>query len=267
MNDRIWTKETFILDDFLRREPLPSPKVRPTLNSWPTGRNIWRYFPTGEDPNSSTSSSSGRIHLIEVLTNTSIYINIYIYLNSINQISCYRGRKHLKHRNGELYHCLHSTPSFLFALRNFESPTVTYSSGCLDIEKKALLKFKDGLRDDTDCCKWAGISCDNRTAQVIRLTVHESGGEINPSLLELKHLNSLDLSMNNFEGNKIPSFIGSFQKLRYLNLSRSSFGGLIPPHLGNLSSLFFLDLKSYANEPIENDIKWISSLSSLRYLI
>lgn len=153
--------------------------------------------------------------------------------------------------------------------------TVRYTSGCVDVEIRALLKFKDGLTDDAaqlsswagnDCCKWVGVSCDNRTGQVVGLKIHRLGGEINSSLLELKHLNFLDLSMNNFEGTKIPSFIGSFQKLSYLNLSNSSFGGLIPPHLGNLSSLLSLDLELYTTDPIHNDIKWISSLSSLRYL-
>ena len=88
--------------------------------------------------------------------------------------------------------------------------------------------------------------CSNRSGHVIKLTLcyldgdgteGKLGGKISPALLELKYLNYLDLSMNNFGGIPIPEFIGSLEKLRYLNLSGASFGGPIPPQLGNLSSL------------------------------
>ncbi|XP_028113866.1 receptor-like protein EIX1 [Camellia sinensis] len=48
--------------------------------------------------------------------------------------------------------------------------------------------------------------------------------------------------MNDFQGIAIPNFLGSLEKLSYLDLSNASFGGMIPPHLGNLSKLRHLDL-------------------------
>ncbi|RVX06790.1 MDIS1-interacting receptor like kinase 2 [Vitis vinifera] len=104
------------------------------------------------------------------------------------------------------------------------------------------------LLEQEDYSKWRGVSCYNSTGSIIKLklgnpfpnslegdgTVSELGGEINPSLLHLKYLNYLDISMNNFEGMEIPKFIGSLGKLRYLNLSGASFGGL--------SSLKYLNL-------------------------
>ena len=160
---------------------------------------------------------------------------------------------------------------------------------CLEVEKEALLKFKQGLTDPSgqlsswvgeDCCKWRGVSCYNKTGRVIKLklgnpfpnslegngTVSELGGEINPSLLNLKYLNYLDLSMNNFEGMEIPKFIGSLGKLRYLNLSGASFDGIVPPNIANLSNLRYLDLDTYSIEPNKNGLEWLSGLSSLKYL-
>ncbi|RVX06850.1 Leucine-rich repeat receptor protein kinase MSL1 [Vitis vinifera] len=141
---------------------------------------------------------------------------------------------------------------------------------CTEIERKALVDFKQGLTDPSgrlsswvglDCCRWSGVVCSQRVPRVIKLKLrnqyarspdandedtgafeddygaaHAFGGEISHSLLDLKDLRYLDLSMNNFEGLQIPKFIGSFKRLRYLNLS------------------------------VEDDLHWLSGLSSLRHL-
>ncbi|TYI03419.1 hypothetical protein ES332_A11G338500v1 [Gossypium tomentosum] len=89
-------------------------------------------------------------------------------------------------------------------------------------------------------------------------------GKINPSLLELKHLSSLDLSNNNFSSIQIPKFFGLLESLTYLNLSRARFQGEIPHNLGNLSKLQFLDLGG--NDLKSESLQWVSGLSSLQYL-
>lgn len=69
----------------------------------------------------------------------------------------------------------------------------------------------------------------------------------------------LDLSFNTFADIPIPEFIGSLQNLRYLNLSHAGFSGIIPPNLGNLSSIGFSGL-------MVSDFQWISGLVSLQHL-
>ncbi|XP_050278199.1 receptor-like protein EIX1 [Quercus robur] len=167
--------------------------------------------------------------------------------------------------------------------------------GCIDMEREALLKFKEGLHDPSgtlsswvgeDCCNWLGVGCSNRTGNIIKLDLkrtffcdmysditecmkHSSlGGVLSPSLLELKFLNYLDLSSNYFEEISIPNFIGSLNKLTYLNLSDSWFGGTIPPQIGNLSNLLYLDLSPSQpeNSLTVSNINWLSGLSSLKYL-
>ncbi|XP_062012176.1 receptor-like protein EIX2 [Rosa rugosa] len=165
------------------------------------------------------------------------------------------------------------------------------SSSCIEEERRALLTFKGDVTDPSgrlsswvgqDCCRWKGISCNNRTGHVARMDLRNLnsdhgfygetslGGKINPSLLIFKNLRYLDLSGNDFQGRRIPNFFGKLQSLRYLNLSYSSFVGEIPPALGNLSNLNYLDLScdhySVFDPYYSRNLNWLSHLSSLKYL-
>ncbi|PPD66215.1 hypothetical protein GOBAR_DD36904 [Gossypium barbadense] len=166
---------------------------------------------------------------------------------------------------------------------------------CIPSEREALLKFKNHLIDPSnrlsswveggDCCDWTGVVCHNSTGHVNQLHLAAPlsvldglatnaeweaynnsmlGGKINPSLLELKHLSSLDLSNNNFSSIHIPKFFGLLESLTYLNLSGALFQGAIPHNLGNLSKLQYLDLRGNDLEP--KSLQWVSGLSSLQYL-
>ncbi|KAI5317588.1 hypothetical protein L3X38_037295 [Prunus dulcis] len=53
-----------------------------------------------------------------------------------------------------------------------------HNVGCIDIERKALLKLKQGLKDPSgrllswvgeDCCKWSGVDRNNIIGRVNRL--------------------------------------------------------------------------------------------------
>ncbi|KAL6325047.1 hypothetical protein AAG906_022255 [Vitis piasezkii] len=82
-----------------------------------------------------------------------------------------------------------------------------HRAACIETERVALLKFKQGLTDPShrfsswvgeECCKGRGLVCNNRIGHVIKLNLRslnddgtdgKLGGEISLSLVDLKYLN------------------------------------------------------------------------------
>ncbi|XP_042410351.1 receptor-like protein EIX1 [Zingiber officinale] len=216
---------------------------------------------------------------------------------------CFRERWPLHHP--QYYRCYYQLPAdlvmlcwlimmafFLVEVAGVLEGRVS-SEGCLPREKDALLLYKAAIEDPSDrlsswqeaqgddCCAWTGVVCYNRTGRVrvAELNLQNPiGGQLNwweyslrgellhPSLLSLSHLQSLNLSFNDFEATQIPPLVGSLHKLRYLDLSESNFSGNIPLHLGNLTDLRYLDLNSYYFPIVSQSLDWLSGLSSLIYL-
>ncbi|GMP21929.1 hypothetical protein CsSME_00000139 [Camellia sinensis var. sinensis] len=133
---------------------------------------------------------------------------------------------------------------------------------CIERERQALLKFKDALIDDygrlsswgsdedkKDCCKWSGVGCNNHTGHVTIIDLHSSHdyqqlrGQISPSLLELQHLNliNVDLSRNQSKG-PIPNSFGGMISLTNLSLHHNHLEGALPKSFANLTRLRSLDL-------------------------
>ncbi|TXG55520.1 hypothetical protein EZV62_020776 [Acer yangbiense] len=140
---------------------------------------------------------------------------------------------------------------------------------CHDGERSALLRFKESLsinksasdpsaysktalwnlEEDSDCCLWDGVECNEDTGYVIKLGLGSSFlyGSINSTntLFHLVHLQWLDLADNDFNDSKIPSGIKNLSNLSHLNLSWSVFFGQIPLEILELSKLESLDLSGY----------------------
>jgi Leucine-rich repeat (LRR) protein len=98
----------------------------------------------------------------------------------------------------------------------------------------------------SDCCSWDGVECDEHTGHVIGLNLSSSClfGSINSnsSLFRLVHLQSLNLSYNDFYGSHIPSQVRDLSRLIDLDLHSSNFSGQIPLEISQLSHLSSLDL-------------------------
>jgi Leucine-rich repeat (LRR) protein len=146
-----------------------------------------------------------------------------------------------------------------FLILCYYSIYVTHASPkCLDDQQSLLLQFKNNLTFDpkysttlqfwnnsTDCCYWNSVKCDNE-GHVISLDLSYEyftyGGFNNSSsFFSLQHLQSLDLSNNNFNST-IPSGFSKLEKLTILDLSSCHFYGTLSNSISNLTHLTYLDL-------------------------
>ncbi|XP_074282203.1 receptor-like protein EIX2 [Silene latifolia] len=154
---------------------------------------------------------------------------------------------------------------------------------CKPSERAALLNFKHNLTyfdkhvssswKGDECCKWRRVFCDNTTGHILELDLNGDDSnhllkmeklESTVYLLELRQLESLDLSNNDFSYSSIPIFMGSMKQLRYLSLASSSIGGLVPYELGNLTNLLVLYLdQNNLSGAIPASLGKLSNLKSL----
>ncbi|GLJ50300.1 hypothetical protein SUGI_1071740 [Cryptomeria japonica] len=129
-----------------------------------------------------------------------------------------------------------------------------------------------------DCChgNWNGVGCDLNTGKVIMIdlrsfdplntTIYMAGtlsksigdltellyirlpawkkitGKIPNAIARLQHLDTLDLSQNDFIG-KMPSWITRLSKLRILRMGGNRLRGIIPPAITTLTNLDTLELE------------------------
>ncbi|KAL1212486.1 Receptor-like protein 11 [Cardamine amara subsp. amara] len=141
---------------------------------------------------------------------------------------------------------------FSLLKHSLASPTLHL---CRHDQRDALLEFSDEFPIDesnpspwnksSDCCVWEGVTCGNKSGQVISLnltsTVLNSSLKTNSSLFKLQSLRHLDLSGCNLKG-EIPSSLENLSRLSHLDLSINQLVGEIPASIGNLNHLRYLNL-------------------------
>ncbi|XP_041026887.1 LRR receptor-like serine/threonine-protein kinase GSO2 [Juglans microcarpa x Juglans regia] len=107
------------------------------------------------------------------------------------------------------------------------SCTETLNPRCLEMERKALLTFKESAKDPRgqlsswigeDCCKWAGVECDYHTRHVVKLDLSPSTWDSTrlqvESLQWLTAFPSLEyLNMGNADLDKVPDWLQAVNML------------------------------------------------------
>ncbi|XP_022551365.2 receptor-like protein 12 [Brassica napus] len=178
---------------------------------------------------------------------------------------------------GSHCYCFFGIISIFFSLIIHTLSSTTPHS-CLHHQREALLEFRDEFpidefdpnpwnKSSTDCCLWKGITCDDRSGQVISLnlvgTFLNGSFKTNSSLFRLQYLRHLNLSYCDIQG-EIPSSLGNLSRLTVIDLSHNNLVGEIPVSIGNLKRLRHVELG--ANTLIGAIPSSLGKLNQLRYL-
>ncbi|KAL1833844.1 hypothetical protein ACET3Z_003495 [Daucus carota] len=153
------------------------------------------------------------------------------------------------------------------------------STNCLEIERGALLSFKQGLQDPlgrlsswngVDCCRWSGIKC-NIAGNVIKINLRNSVPSTSKrnlrwlsGLASIKYLNMGNADLANL-GSELLQVVNMLPFLEELHFHRCDLYNLpISLPYVNLTLLSVLDL---SDNQIQSLIpNWIHNLSSLTKL-
>ncbi|TYG72094.1 hypothetical protein ES288_D05G452500v1 [Gossypium darwinii] len=119
--------------------------------------------------------------------------------------------------------------SSLIQFKDSFSITEDASSYCNEIAGHKSYPKTNSWKEGTDCCSWDGVTCDHLNAHVIALDLSCSwlygNFPSNSTLFLLPHLQKLNLAYNEFNLSEIPSELGRFTSLLYLDLSSTGFVG------------------------------------------
>ncbi|XP_039688652.1 receptor-like protein Cf-9 [Medicago truncatula] len=139
------------------------------------------------------------------------------------------------------------------ALLHFKNSFSVNTSSQLDICSSTSFKTKS-WKNGTDCCKWDGVTCDTESDYVVGLDLscNNLKGELHPNstILQLRHLQQLNLAFNNFSGSSMPIGISDLVNITHLNLSYCDLNGDIHSTISHLSKLVSLDLSGYSYEKV-----------------
>ncbi|CAI0408416.1 unnamed protein product [Linum tenue] len=162
---------------------------------------------------------------------------------------------------------------FGFLLLSSSQIYCTLAAACDPRDLRALKEFSSSFTngssslftswsEDTDCCKWDGVSCGSNGGRVTMLTLPDKAlqGPVRRALAGLDQLKSLDLSWNSLQG-ELPLELSSLKQLEVLDLSYNMLSGQVSEVLSGLVSIQSFNISS--NRFDDNDLFGIKELPHL----
>ncbi|XP_024962047.1 DNA damage-repair/toleration protein DRT100-like [Cynara cardunculus var. scolymus] len=167
--------------------------------------------------------------------------------------------------------------SFILVLSLF----TLISAKCHPDDEQALLSFKSAITADpsamlsswkpaTDCCIWAGISCQapNNRVNSISLSGQPNSylsGTISSSLSKLRFLDGIYLENTRNLSGPFPTVLFHLPNLRYVYIENNKLSGRLPTNIGNLTRLYALSLEGNRfSGKIPSSISKLTELSQLK---
>lgn len=127
-------------------------------------------------------------------------------------------------------------------------------------------------KPSTDCCNWAGISCQapNNRVNSISLSGQPDtpnsylSGTISSSLSKLRFLDGIYLQNTNLSG-PFPSVLFHLPNLQYVYIENNKLSGRLPENIGNLTRLYALSLEGNGfSGKIPSSISKLTELAQLK---
>ncbi len=123
----------------------------------------------------------------------------------------------------------------------------------------------DQWLESTTPCEWYGVECKEGKIVELNVSYNNLDGYLPRDLVNLRFLEDVNLAGNSALGGPLPTWVGKFAELQYLNLGFCDFEGTIPSTVGQLSNLE--DLRLSRNAFLGSIPSELGQLTNLSWLL